>query len=91
MSTVRQTNGQLEPLDNWDRTLCHHLSRVSIDTAERRGRRRSAMKGRERAVVNQTNIGTLSEAALGKLLRDAMERIKLYGLFRAHTYHLELH
>ena len=33
------------------------------------------MKGRERAIVNQTNIGTVSKATLGKLLRDVMECI----------------
>ena len=33
------------------------------------------LKGRERAIVNQTNIGTVSEATLGKLLRDGVERI----------------
>jgi len=30
----------------------------------------SSLKGRERATVSQTNIGTVSEATLGKLLRD---------------------
>ena len=34
--------------------------------------------GGERAIVIQTNIGTISEAVLGKLLRDGVE------LFRAH-------
>ena len=46
----------------------------------------------------QTNIGTVSKAALGKLLRDGVEciimgfseRIDAYGLFPAHRYHLEL-
>ena len=33
------------------------------------------MKGRERAIVNQTNIGTVSKATLRKLLRDGLERI----------------
>ena len=40
MITVCQTSGQLEPLDNWDRTLCHRLSLVSIDTAEKRGKQK---------------------------------------------------
>ena len=30
---------------------------------------------RERAIVNQTNIGTVSNATLGELLRDGVERI----------------
>ena len=44
--------------------------------AWRRGSaRRSSLKGRERAIVNQTNIGTVSKATLGKLLRDGVQRI----------------
>ena len=42
---------------------------------DRGSARRSSLKGRERAIVNQTNIGTVSTAALGKLLRDGMGRI----------------
>ena len=38
---------------------------------ERGSTRRSSLKGRERAIINQTNIGTVSKAALGKLLREA--------------------
>ena len=54
----------------------HHI----IDHLEERGvergsARRSSLKGRERAIVNQTNIGTVLKATLGKLLRDQMERI----------------
>ena len=40
---------------------------------EREGleKRQSSLKGlRERAIVNQTNFGTLLKATLGKLLRD---------------------
>ena len=33
------------------------------------------MNGRERAIVSQTNIGTVAKAALGKLLRDGAERV----------------
>ena len=51
----------------------HH----TIDRLEERGVERGArrfccflLKRRERAVVNQTNIGTISKATLGKLLRD---------------------
>ena len=42
---------------------------------ERGSARRSSLKGRERAIVNQTNIGTVSKATLGKLLRDGVQRI----------------
>ena len=34
-----------------------------------------SLKGRERAIINQTNVGSASEATLGKLLRDGVERI----------------
>ena len=51
----------------------HH----TIDHLEERGvesgsARRSSLKGRERAIVNQTNVGTASKATLGKLLRDGV-------------------
>ena len=35
----------------------------------------SSLKGQERAIINQTNIGTVSKAALWKLLRDRVECI----------------
>ena len=34
------------------------------------GARWSSLKGRERAIFDQMNIGTVSKAMLGKLLRD---------------------
>ena len=46
-----------------------------MSCVERGSARRSSLKGRERAIVNQTNIGTVSKAPLGKLLRDGAERI----------------
>ena len=54
----------------------HH----AIDRLEERGRergmsRRSSRKGRERAVVSQTNVGAVSVAILGKLPKDSLERI----------------
>ena len=39
--------------------------------------------------VNHMNIGAVSEATSGKLLRDGVERI-IIGFFRAQRYHLEL-
>ena len=42
---------------------------------ERGSARRSFLKGRESAIVNQTNTGTVSKATLGKRLRDGVERI----------------
>ena len=39
---------------------------------------RPPSKGRERATVNQTNIGTVSKATLGKLLRGGVEPIRAF-------------
>ena len=39
---------------------------------------RSSLRGRERAIVNQTNIRTVSRATLGKLLRDGEERTRAF-------------
>ena len=54
----------------------HH----TIDLLEERGgergsARQSSLKGRERVIVSQVNIGTVSKAMLGKLLKDGVERI----------------
>ena len=54
----------------------HH----TIDGLEERGvekgsARQSSLKGRERAIVSQTNIGNVSKATLRKLLRDRVEHI----------------
>ena len=54
-----------------------------------RGSARSSLKGQERAIVNQTNIETISKAMLEKILRQGVECI-FYGLFQVHKYHLEL-
>ena len=53
--------------------------RHTIDRLEERGlepgsARRSSLKGRERAIVNQTNTGTVSKATLQKLPRDGLGR-----------------
>ena len=79
------------------RSLRHYLraqsqGRHTIDHLEKRGvergsARRSSLKGLERAIVNQSNIGTVSVATLGKLLRDWWNAD---GLFWAHRYYLEL-
>ena len=42
-----------------------------------------SLKGRERAIISQTNIGTVSKGTLGKLLRDGMSTC---GLFQVHRY-----
>ena len=56
----------------------HTTDRLEERGVERGSARRSSLKGRERAVFNQTNIGTVSKATLGKLLRDGMERIWVF-------------
>ena len=60
----------------WAQSQGHH----TIDHLEERGvergsARRSSLKGRERVIVNQTNIGIVSKATLEKPLRDWVERI----------------
>ena len=62
-----QTHGQLRTKENVDR--------LEERDVERGSARRSFLKRRERAIVSQTNIETVSKAMLGKLLRDGMERI----------------
>ena len=49
---------------------CFTRDRLEERGVERRSTRRSSLKGWERAVVSQTNIGIVSKAVLGKLLRD---------------------
>ena len=68
----------------------HTIDRLEERGLERGSARWSSLERRERAIVNQTNIGIVLKATLGKLLRDEIERIYIYGLFGAHRYHLEL-
>ena len=85
--------GRSEVLRSLRHYLCaqsqghHTIDRLEERSVERGSARRSSLKGRERAIVNQTNIGTVSKATLGKLLRTGW---CAYGLFRAHRYNLEL-
>ena len=53
---------------------------ISTDRLKERGvekgsGRHSTLQGRERSVFNQTDIGTVSRATLGRLLRDGAERV----------------
>ena len=92
------TSGSLLGRSEVLRSLRHYLRAKSqghhtTDRLEERGfergsARRSSLKGRERAVFNQTNTGTVSKAILGKRLRET--GWSAYGLFRAHIYPLEL-
>ena len=80
------------------RSLRHYLQAQSqghhtIDRLEERGvekgiARRSSLKERERAIVNQMNIGTISKTALGKLLIE--KGWGAYGLSPVYRYHFEL-
>ena len=63
----------------------HTIDRLEERSVERGSARRSSLKGRERAIVNQTNFGTVSKATLGKRRSGAQ-----YGHFSARRYHLEL-
>ena len=53
----------------------HTIDRLEERDVERGSARRSSLKGRERAIVSQTNIETISKTTLGKLPRDGVERI----------------
>ena len=63
----------------------HTIDRLEERGVERGSARRSSLKGRERAIVNQTNTGTVSKATMGIFLRKGVERI-ICGLFRAYNY-----
>ena len=84
-SKASLTSGLLLGRSEVVRSLRHYLRAQcrgyhTVDRLEERGvesgsARLSSLKGRERAIVSQTNIGTVSKATLGKCLRDGLERI----------------
>ena len=88
VGTATLTSGLL--LDRYEmlRSLRHYLWAQSqghhtIKHLEERGvesgsARRSSLKGRERAIVNRMNIGTVSKATLGEVLRDRVECIWVF-------------
>ena len=53
----------------------HTIDSLEETGVERGSARRISLKERERDIVNQTNIGTVSKRTMGKLLRDGVERI----------------
>ena len=53
----------------------HTIDRLEERGVEKGSARKSSLKGRERAIVNETNIGTVSKATEGKVLRNVMEGI----------------
>ena len=58
-----------------DKPEHHSIDRLKERGVEKGSGRHSTLKGRERSVFNQANIGTVSRATLGKLLRDGAERV----------------
>ena len=64
----------------------HAVERLKKRGVERRITRRSSLKGRERAIVNQTNNGIVSKATLGET-SEPQGAAHPYGLFRARRYH----
>ena len=83
------TSGSLLGRSKVLRSLRHYLREQSqghhtIDRLEERGEergsaRRSSLKEQERAIVNQTNIGTVSKATLGKRPRIGLEYIRAFS------------
>ena len=53
----------------------HTIDRLEERSVDRGSARRSSLKGRQMAIVRRTNTGTVSQATLGKLLRDGVERM----------------
>ena len=55
---------------NMDRPEHHSIDRLKERGVGKGSGRHPTLQGRERSVFNQTNIGTVSRAVLGRLLRD---------------------
>ena len=55
---------------NMDRPERRSIDRLKERGVEKESGRHSTLRGRERSVLNQTNIGTVSRTTLGRLLRD---------------------
>ena len=58
-----------------DKPEHHSIDRLKERGVEKGSGRHSTLQGRKRSVFNQTNIGTVSRATLGRLLRDGAERV----------------
>ena len=56
-----------------DRLKHHSIDCLKDRGVEKRSGRYSNLRGQERSVFNQTNIGTVSRATFGRLLRDGAE------------------
>ena len=60
--------------DEYDELWC--FNRLKERGVEKGGGRHSALRGRERSVLNQTNTGSAPKATLGRLLRDEAGRVR---------------
>ena len=73
---MKAKNGSLQSEKFQAQSQGHQtIDRLEERGVERGSAQRSSLRERERAIVNQTNIGTVSKATLGKSLRDGVERI----------------
>ena len=82
-SQVTYISENLKCWEAWDTTCGHKAKDITPSIAWRRGVEResarwSSLKGREGAIVNQKNIGTVSKATSGKRLRKGVERIWIF-------------
>ena len=73
-----------------DRSEHHSTDRLKERGVEKGGGQHSTLHDRERPVFNQTNIGTVSRATLGRMLRDGEGRGIAYGPFRTLRCHHEM-
>ena len=79
--------GVLRGLRNFlstDKPEHHSTDRLKERGVEKGSGRHSTLQGPERSVFNQTNIGTVSRATLGRLLRDGAERVWAFRALRCH-------
>ena len=58
-----------------DRPEHHGIDRLKERGVEKGSDRHFTLPVRQRSVVNKTNVGTVSRATLGRLLRDGAERV----------------
>ena len=65
----------LRNLLNTDRPQHHSICHLKERRVEKGSGRHSTLQGRERSMFNQTNIGAVSRATLGRLLRDGAEHV----------------
>ena len=66
---------ELETLPAGTKPRTSHYQSLEERGMERGSARQSSLKGRERAIISQINIRTVSEATLEKLLRDRVGHI----------------